>query len=77
MTRILGIDPGLQTTGFGVIDADGSQLQYVASGTIRTSAIQIGQLPARLKTIFDGVSEINARYQPTCAAVEKIGRAHV
>ena len=68
--RILGIDPGLVTTGFGVIDADGSQLQYVASGTIRTAAIQIGQLPARLKTIFDGVSEINARYQPTCAAVE-------
>ncbi len=68
--RILGIDPGLVTTGFGVIDADGPQLHYVASGTIRTSAVQIGQLPARLKLIFDGVREISERYQPGCAAVE-------
>ena len=35
--RILGIDPGLATTGFGVIDVEGSHLQYVASGTIRSS----------------------------------------
>ncbi len=68
--RILGIDPGLVTTGFGVIDADGPRLQYVASGTIRTSAVQIGELPARLKLIFDGVREISERYQPACAAVE-------
>jgi crossover junction endodeoxyribonuclease RuvC len=68
--RILGIDPGLVTTGFGVIDAEGSQLHYVASGTIRTGAVQIGQLPARLKVIFDGVREVTARYQPACAAVE-------
>ena len=68
--RILGIDPGLVTTGFGVIDAEGPQLHYVASGTIRTSSVQIGQLPARLKLIFDGVREISARYQPACAAVE-------
>ncbi|WP_418321360.1 crossover junction endodeoxyribonuclease RuvC [Piscinibacter sakaiensis] len=68
--RILGIDPGLVTTGFGVIDAEGAQLHYVASGTIRTAAVEIGQLPARLKLIFDGVSELKARYQPSCAAVE-------
>jgi crossover junction endodeoxyribonuclease RuvC len=68
--RILGIDPGLVTTGFGVIDAEGSHLHYVASGTIRTSAVQLGELPARLKVIFDGVREITARYQPGCAAVE-------
>ena len=35
--RILGIDPGLRTTGFGVIDVDGSELSYVASGTINTT----------------------------------------
>ena len=34
--RILGIDPGLRTTGFGVIDVEGSALSYVASGTIST-----------------------------------------
>ncbi len=68
--RILGIDPGLQTTGFGVIDADGPRLSYVASGTIKTNAAATGDLPARLKIIFDGVREVTARYQAQCAAVE-------
>jgi len=68
--RILGIDPGLRTTGFGVVEADGPRLHYVASGTIKTDAVDIGQLPARLRIIFDGVREIMARYEPTCAAVE-------
>src|SRR5438552_11180787 len=68
--RILGIDPGLRTTGFGVIEAEGARLHYVASGTIKTDAVDIGQLPSRLKIIFDGVREVTARYQPTCAAVE-------
>ncbi len=68
--RILGIDPGLRTTGFGVIDTEGAKLHYVASGTISTAAVEIGQLPARLKVIFDGVREVMARYEPSCAAVE-------
>jgi len=68
--RILGIDPGLRTTGFGVIDVEGSKLHYVASGTIKTDAVHIGQLPARLKIIFEGVREVAARYTPTCSAVE-------
>jgi crossover junction endodeoxyribonuclease RuvC len=68
--RILGIDPGLRTTGFGVIEADGPRLSYVASGTIKTDAVDIGQLPARLKIIFDGVREVTARYRPACAAME-------
>lgn len=68
--RILGIDPGLQTTGFGVLDAQGQQLAYVASGTIRTTALARGDLPGRLKTLFDGISELAARYQPDMAAVE-------
>ena len=68
--RILGIDPGLRTTGFGVVEADGPRLHYVASGTIKTDAVGIGELPARLKLIFDGVREVTARYRPTCAALE-------
>lgn len=70
--RILGIDPGLQTTGFGVIDAEGSALDYVASGTIKTSAQDLGNLPARLKILFDGICEITERYQPASSAVEII-----
>lgn len=71
--RILGIDPGLQTTGFGVIECEGPQLHYVASGTIRTTrtdGVALGNLPARLKILFDGISEVAQRYQPDMAAIE-------
>ena len=68
--RILGIDPGLRTTGFGVIDVEGAQLSYVASGTISTLHLDKGELPARLKVLFDGIREVARRYQPDCASVE-------
>ena len=68
--RILGIDPGLQTTGFGLIDVDGSKLTYVASGVIQTTKEEMGNLPARLKVIYDGVREVTALYQPDEASVE-------
>ncbi len=68
--KILGIDPGLRCTGFGVIETEGSRLHYLASGTIRTDAAALGDLPGRLKIIFEGVREVTARYQPDCAALE-------
>lgn len=68
--KILGIDPGLRTTGFGVIETEGARLHYVASGTIKTDAAAIGDLPGRLKIIFEGVREVTARYQPDCASME-------
>lgn len=68
--RILGIDPGLQTTGFGVVDMHGHKLSYVASGTIRTTTLALGDLPGRLKILFDGISEVAARYEPDVASVE-------
>ncbi len=68
--RILGIDPGLQRTGFGVIDVDGARLAYVASGTISTLEVARGNLPRRLKLIFDGVAEVKRRYEPQAASVE-------
>ncbi len=68
--RILGIDPGLRTTGFGIIDAQGSDLRYVASGTISTQHLPVGALPARLKVLFDGIGEVVQRYTPEYACVE-------
>jgi crossover junction endodeoxyribonuclease RuvC len=68
--RILGIDPGLRTTGFGVIDVQGSVLRYVASGTISTIGHRQSDLPGRLKLLFDGVCEVAQRYQADCACVE-------
>jgi crossover junction endodeoxyribonuclease RuvC len=68
--RILGIDPGLRTTGFGVVDLDAKGVHYVASGTISTQHLVSKALPARLKVLFDGIGEVIARYQPTCASIE-------
>ena len=70
MPRILGIDPGLNTTGFGVIEADGPRLRYVASGTISTAKLPKGELPARIKVIFEGVREVVQRYAPEQSAME-------
>jgi crossover junction endodeoxyribonuclease RuvC len=67
---ILGIDPGLRTTGFGVIEKQGSKLRYIASGTIKTGLE--GALPPRLKVILNGIAEIIATYRPDCAAIEKV-----
>lgn len=68
--RILGVDPGLRTTGFGVLDQQGSHLRYVASGTISTQRLASQTLPDRIATLFDGLAEVVQRYQPDCAAVE-------
>lgn len=67
--KILGIDPGLRTTGFGVIDKQGNKLTYIASGIIKTPD---GDLPQRLQVILRNVSEVVERYQPDCAAIEKV-----
>lgn len=68
--RVLGIDPGLQRTGFGVIDVDGPRLAYVASGTIGTLEAPRHDLPARLKLIVEGIHEVQQRYRCEAAALE-------
>jgi len=68
--RILGIDPGLQVTGFGLIEKVGQKLSYVSSGCIRTPAR--GDLALRLKTILDGLGEVIASYQPEQVSIEKV-----
>lgn len=73
--RILGIDPGLQITGFGVIDKVGEKLAYVASGTIKTAGGKSGkaeELPARLKIILTSLAEVIQTYAPEQVAIEKV-----
>ena len=67
--RILGIDPGLRITGFGVIDKCGNQLTYVTSGRIRTPD---AALDARLKAILDGLGEVITGHRPAQVALEKV-----
>lgn len=69
MAIILGIDPGSRVTGYGLINAVGNKLEYVACGCIRT---ETEALPTRLKTIFEGVCEIIERYSPQQAAIEEV-----
>ena len=68
--RILGIDPGLRRTGFGVIDAQGAALRYVASGTI----VVPPDLPLaqRLRVIHDHIQEVIQAHAPTVATIEKV-----
>ena len=66
-TRILGIDPGLNRTGFGVIDAVGGKLTVVTAGCIRIPA---GDLSERLGTIYRSLSQIIEETKPTVAAAE-------
>ncbi len=66
--RILGIDPGLRLTGFGIIEKTGQRLKYIASGAIKTDAK--ASLPTRLGTIHQGILELLAEYKPTQSAIE-------
>ena len=68
-TRIIGIDPGLRFTGWGVIEADGVRLKYVASGMIKSTADE--PLAYRLREIFDGLTGVIASQRPNEAAVEE------
>ncbi|HMK87852.1 MAG TPA: crossover junction endodeoxyribonuclease RuvC [Steroidobacteraceae bacterium] len=67
--RVLGIDPGSQCTGFGVVDATGPRLTYVASGVIRTPH---GELATRLCEIFSCVRSVVAQYHPQEIAIERV-----
>jgi len=67
--RVLGIDPGSQRTGFGVLDATGVRLTYVASGVIRTSHADFS---ARLCEIFRCMQTIVSQYQPQEIAIERV-----
>ena len=67
--KILGIDPGLRITGFGVIEKTGNQLRYVTSGCVKSGA---GDLTVRLKVILEGLAEVIAAHQPEEVAIEKV-----
>jgi crossover junction endodeoxyribonuclease RuvC len=67
--RILGVDPGLRATGFGLIERRGQQLVYLTSGVVRTPD---GELPERLKAILENLGEVIARHAPAEVAVEKV-----
>ncbi len=69
MTRILGIDPGSQVTGYGVIDMAGNRATHVANGSI---PIRDDELGAKLRTIFEAIHAIAGAFQPNEVSVERV-----
>ena len=68
-TRILGIDPGLAATGWGLIEVRDNRLSFVADGTLRSDSR--AALADRLAALFDGISELIEAYAPDEVAVEE------
>lgn len=66
---ILGIDPGLRITGFGVICKTGNKLAYVSSGCVKSPD---GELPDRLKVLLEGLREVIQSHRPQQVAIEKV-----
>jgi crossover junction endodeoxyribonuclease RuvC len=67
--RLIGLDPGLRLTGWGVIDVEGNRLRHVAHGVVKVPID--GSLAMRLHELFDGIAAIVAEQKPVEAAVEE------
>jgi crossover junction endodeoxyribonuclease RuvC len=69
MVRLLGLDPGLRVTGWGVIEVEGSRLRHVADGVVETDST--ASVPDRLKSLYEGLSALLRAQIPDEAAVEE------
>jgi crossover junction endodeoxyribonuclease RuvC len=67
--RLLGLDPGLRNTGWGVIDAEGNRLKHVAQGVVKTA--DGGSLAIRLGELYRKLGDMLDEFQPDAAAVEE------
>jgi crossover junction endodeoxyribonuclease RuvC len=68
--RVLGLDPGTATTGYGVVEQDGSRLHHCAHGVITTPAKE--HFALRLARIYDELNDVIATHKPEAAAIEKL-----
>ena len=67
--RIIGIDPGLRRTGWGIVEAEGARLSFVACGLVTSDAEE--SLAYRLRSLYEGLLGVIASFQPQEAAVEE------
>jgi crossover junction endodeoxyribonuclease RuvC len=67
--RIIGIDPGLRRTGWGMVESIGNSLSFVAAGTVTSDATL--DLASRLRQLYDGLTDVVHSYKPDEAAVEQ------
>ena len=69
LIRIVGIDPGSRTTGYGIVDSDGYRTQHVASGCVNARDTE---LAVRLRTIYRDISSVIGEYEPDHLAIERV-----
>lgn len=67
--RVLGIDPGLENTGWGIIESEGSSLRFIAAGIVKTKAST--PMAERLLKIDEELTQVCAQWQPETAAIEE------
>jgi len=68
--RVLGIDPGLNITGYAVVERAGGKLKLIEAGVVRGKSR--GDMPARLREVFEGVSDVMESLKPTDMAIEEL-----
>jgi len=73
MVKILGIDPGSRTTGYGVITQHDGTLSYVASGCIKTGDVD---LASKLRILYNSINQVINLYNPQVVAIERVFMAH-
>ena len=66
--RLLGVDPGLRFTGWGIVDAENNRLRHVANGVVKSGT---GELAERLRRLHDGLRDVIAAFEPDGAAIEE------
>ncbi len=67
--RLLGLDPGLQKTGWGIVESRGTRLTHIANGVVKSTTKKT--LAERLVELHDGITEVIAEWQPDSCAVEE------
>lgn len=70
MRRLIGLDPGLRATGWGVIEVTGNQLRHVANGVVKADSE--GEMASRLRQLFEGLMQVMNEWRPADAAVESV-----
>lgn len=70
--RIIGVDPGLNITGYGVIECHNSRVKLLEAGVIRSARAQGDNLPARLDTLYRGLTEVMEEFHPRTMCLEEV-----
>ncbi len=70
--RVIGIDPGLKTTGYGVVECRGKEIRLLEAGVIRPPLSRGNNLPARLESLFKGLQEVIDEYHPQAMCLEEV-----